>query len=250
MDLGIEEAHATEGMRKRIKAAVVASAGKLGLEIPNIGSTRSRREYNRYELPLPSIMQSDEPDMLIIEIAVMTPASPAKVRQIQSFIGEYCAAQGFDDAVSEYGLDAFDVRANSLERTFCDKVFALCDYYLSGEIPSRQLRHIYDLKKLSGAVDMDDDLLNLMTVVREQRVGGFRCPSADASVSIPATLREIVSTAAYKADYERLTMPLLYEGISYGDAIGVLELIARSLEEDERLRRPRSVLSWRGRAGA
>lgn len=140
--------------------------------------------------------------------------SPAKVRQIQSFIGEYCAAQGFDDAVSEYGLDAFDVRANSLERTFCDKVFALCDYYLSGEIPSRQLRHIYDLKKLSGAVDMDDDLLNLMTVVREQRVGGFRCPSADAGVSIPATLREIVSTAAYKADYERLTMPLLYEGIS------------------------------------
>lgn len=97
---------------------------------------------------------------------------------------------------------------------------------------------------------MDDDLLNLMTVVREQRVGGFCCPSADAGVSIPATLREIVSTAAYKADYERLTMPLLYEGISYGDAIGVLELIARSLEEDERLRRPRSVLSWRGRAGA
>ena len=77
MDLGIEEAHATEGMRKRIKAAVVASAGKLGLEIPNIGSTRSRREYNRYELPQPSIMQSDEPDMLIIETAVMTPASPA-----------------------------------------------------------------------------------------------------------------------------------------------------------------------------
>ena len=38
VDLGIEEAHATEGMRKRIKAAVVASAGKLGLEIPNIGS--------------------------------------------------------------------------------------------------------------------------------------------------------------------------------------------------------------------
>ena len=29
-------------------------------------------------------------------------------------------------------------------------------------------------------------------------------------------------------------MPLLYEEISYGDAIGVLELIARSLEEDER----------------
>lgn len=82
MDLGIEEAHATEGTRKRIKAAVVASAGKLGLEIPNIGSTRSRREYNRYELPLPSIMQSDEPGMLIIETAVMTPASPAKVRQI------------------------------------------------------------------------------------------------------------------------------------------------------------------------
>lgn len=234
VDLGIEEVHATEGMRKRIKAAVIASTDKLGLSISNINSTRSRREYNRYELPLPSILQSDEPDMLIIETAVMTPASPANVRQIQSFIGEYCALQGFDDVISEYNLGAFDVRANSLERTFCDKVFALCDYYLSGEIPSRQSRHIYDLKKLSSAVDLDDDLLNLMAVVREQRVGGFRCPSADASVNIPNTLREIISTAAYKADYERLTVPLLYEEVPYDDAIGALELIASTLKKDSR----------------
>ena len=73
-----------------------------------------------------------------------------------------------------------------------------------------------------------------MAVVREQRVGGFRCPSADASVSIPATLRKTVSTAAYKADYERLAMPLLYEEIAYDDAIDVLELIAQALEKDDR----------------
>ena len=89
VDLGIEEAHATEGMGKRIKAAVVASANKLGLDIPNIDNTRSRREHNRYELPLPPVVPSDEPDMLIIETALMTPVSPANFRQIQSFVGEH-----------------------------------------------------------------------------------------------------------------------------------------------------------------
>lgn len=234
VDLGIEEEHATEGMRKRIKAAVRSSANKLGLDIPNIASTKSRRDYNRYELPLPSFVPTDEPDMLIVETAVMTPASPANRRPIQSFIGTYCAEQGFDDAIAEYGLDAFVVRANSLERTLCDKVFALCDSYLEGRIPSRQSRHIYDLEKLLGAVELDERMRDLMAVVRAQRAGSFRCPAADADVCVPDMLRSIVATEAYRADYAELTVPLLYEELPYEQAVESLERIACLLEQDER----------------
>lgn len=234
VDIGIEEDHATEGMRKRIKASVQSAAAALGLSIPNISSTRSRRDYNRYELPLPSLAPLDEPDTLIVETAVMTPASPAGRRSLQSFVGEYCAASGFPDAIDEYGLAAFEVRANSLERTFCDKVFALCDYYLAGGIPPRQSRHVYDLRKLSEAIVLDEGLLDLMALVRSQREGGHACLSASSSVCVPDVLREIAATDAYKADYENLTGDLLYEDLPYEQAIGVLGQIASFLDEDGR----------------
>lgn len=230
VDLGVRGEHASEGMRKGIKAAVQASASKLGLNISNISDTKSRREYNRYELPLPSPVGTQEPNSLILETAVMTPASPANIRPIQSFIGEYCSSKGFNGVVREYALQPFNVNANSLERTFCDKVFALCDYYLLGNIPPRQSRHIYDLRKLCDNVIVDDALFELMDAVRSQREGRYHCPSADADICIPKILKEIIASASYETDYEHLTMPLLYEEISYSQAIESLDLIAGKME--------------------
>lgn len=89
VDLGIPFEHATEGMRKRIKRAVAESAEQLGLEIPNLGETRSRREYNRYDIALPATE-----DKLLLETAVMTPASPYLERPIQSFIGQFASERG------------------------------------------------------------------------------------------------------------------------------------------------------------
>ena len=53
IDLGIPFERATEGVRKNMKRAVVESAKTLGLSIPDIGSTRSRREFSRFEIALP-----------------------------------------------------------------------------------------------------------------------------------------------------------------------------------------------------
>lgn len=58
----------------RIKRAVLESAEELGLSIANLDRTRSRREYNRYEIPLPSIDGTSFNEQLIVETAVMTPA--------------------------------------------------------------------------------------------------------------------------------------------------------------------------------
>ena len=85
VDLGIAEEHATEGTRKAIKHAVMESAEALGLEIANLDETRSRRDYNRYVLALPS---RREP--LIVETAIMTPASPCGPKTVQSFDGHCC----------------------------------------------------------------------------------------------------------------------------------------------------------------
>lgn len=223
VDLGIPFEHATEGMRRGIKRAVVESADALGIEVSNLSETRSRREYNRYDIALGGAARS-----LILETAVMTPASPYNIRPVQSFIGSFVEARDANLA-KELDLLSFEVRANSLERTFADKVFAICDYYMSGDIPARQSRHIYDLHKLLGMVSLDDEMQSLIDTVRAQRIGGYGNPSADDGVDLSAVLEEIVVKESYRSDYERVTMPLLYEDVTYDEAVSALREIAAFL---------------------
>ena len=223
VDLGIPFEHATEGMRRGIKRAVVESADALGVEVSNLSETRSRREYNRYDIALGGAARS-----LILETAVMTPASPYNIRPVQSFIGSFVEARD-ENLAKELDLLSFEVRANSLERTFADKVFAICDYYMSGDIPARQSRHIYDLHKLLGMVSLDDEMQSLIDTVRAQRIGGYGNPSADDGVDLSAVLEEIVVKESYRSDYERVTMPLLYEDVTYDEAVSALREIAAFL---------------------
>ena len=226
VDLGIPYEHATEGMRRGIKHVVVESADALGVEISNLSETRSRREYNRYDIALGGVARS-----LILETAVMTPASPYNIKPAQSFVGAFVEARDAELA-GKFGLLAFEVRANSLERTFADKVFAICDYYMSGDIPVRQSRHIYDLHKLLGMISLDEEMRSLVEIVRAQRAGGYGNPSADDEVDLPAILMEIVEKESYRSDYERITMPLLYEDVTYDEAVTVLQEIATFLRFD------------------
>ena len=231
IDLGIEAIHATEGRRKAMKRAVLICLSKIGLEPSNLEETRSRREFNRYEVPIPPLDPAEPKDAFLVETAVMNPASPAEKMPLQSFIGEYCEAMGYREAVDAYGLERFEVLANSMERTFTDKVYAICDYYLAGIIPARQSRHIYDLYKLLSLVKLDDSLANLFETVRLQRKGGHRCPSAEDGVDVSAILLDIVGKDVYRKDYEDKTVPLLYEEIAYNEASSALPKIAAFLKK-------------------
>ena len=167
-----------------------------------------------------------------METALITPASPAVVKVVQSFVGDYCDSAGLHGVAEEYGLGPFKVNASSMERTFCDKVFAVCDYYLANEpIPPRQSRHIYDLRKLQGLIAFDDNLAGLFRTVRAQRLGKPRCPSADPEVDLPFVLRALAKHDAYKRDYLDTTMDLLYEEKPYEEASKALYDIADFIAE-------------------
>ena len=49
--------------------------------------------------------------------------------------------------IEKFSLSDFKMKTQCIERTFIDKVFALCDYFLQNKIPSHS-RHIYDIYKL------------------------------------------------------------------------------------------------------
>ncbi len=76
----------------------------------------------------------------------------------------------------------FDIQVQSLERTFVDKVFAICDYYIKKRT-TRLSRHIFDLYKMypivAGNTNKIVELKSLIGEVRELRASMWICPSAN-----------------------------------------------------------------------
>lgn len=110
------------------------------------------------------------------------------------------------------------MQVQSLERTFIDKVFAICDYRLQ-DMQDRDSRHLYDIAKLLPKVEIDDELGVLIDEVREDRMLFRNNPSAQPEHNIPEMLKEIISSRFYEQDYNNITKKLLYENVSYDEAI-------------------------------
>ena len=106
----------------------------------------------------------------------------------------------------------------SLERTFIDKIFAICDYRIQN-MQDRDSRHLYDICKLLPVIKMDLKLNELIDTVRNDRMHSKNNPSAQLEYNIPEMLKEIISSRFYESDYRNVTQKLLYEDISYDYAI-------------------------------
>lgn len=135
--------------------------------------------------------------------------------------------KGRKDLAERFLLDKFSMNLQSLERTYIDKVFALCDYYLQGR-SKRCSRHLYDIYKLASIIKYDDSFAALVKEVREHRVRMPICPSARESVNIPAVIKEFCENSFYREDYEAITGYFTADYVPYKDVIGVMREIAES----------------------
>ena len=69
------------------------------------------------------------------------------------------------------------MNVQSIERTFIDKVFAICDYRIQN-MQDRASRHLYDICKLLPVIKMDLKLDELIDTVRNDRMHSKNNPSA------------------------------------------------------------------------
>ena len=83
----------------------------------------------------------------------------------------------------------------------------------------RDSRHLYDIAKLLPKVSITPELDNLIDEVREDRMHSRNNPSAQPEHDIPKMLKEIISSKFYEPDYNNITKKLLYEDVSYDEAI-------------------------------
>ena len=220
----------SQGQMGKVKDAIKEIAEELGLIIPNIDETRSRRSYNKYLLAYETVnekLNDDLQPMVILETSFEEISFPTVIMPVHSYIGDMMETEA-PEMLEEYGLVPFDMKVQGIERTMIDKVFAICDYHMKGDV-RRHSRHIYDIYKILPLVPLTEELGKLVKEVREVRAKNVSiCHSAQHGVDVPGVLREIIGNDVYRTDYESVTSRILEEHISYDAAIEAVREIAES----------------------
>ena len=206
----------TQSERVKSKELIIEIAENLGLVLSNPEELKSRYDYNKYVFKYDSLF-SVIPLEIIIETSYYQSVYPVDKHVVGSFIGRFCLDRNI---ILPVPFEAAEVMMNvqSVERTFVDKVFAVCDYKIQN-MQDRDSRHLYDICKLLREVELNEELDKLIDMVRDDRMQSKNNPSAQLKYFIPDMLKEIIKSRFYEPDYKNVTQKLLYENISYDYAI-------------------------------
>ena len=218
-----------EARKRQLKKAVVVTMEELGFPITNLDMTRSRRHYNCYRATYPSMYEQSnilKPE-LVVETYVALLPFPTTKRMVDNYIYRFLNKINRLDLAENYDLMPFEITTQTIERTLADKVFALCDYYMQGEI-ERHSRHLYDIYKIVNAVGITEELAKLVPEVRAVRSELSICPSAKEGVCVTDILNEMIESQAYRKDYEEITLGLLFVPETYDTVIQSIKQLADS----------------------
>ncbi len=226
IDLNLQsETKPSESKKKQLKTCITQTISDLKFELTNADTIRSRRDFNRYIIDYPSSLSAVYlKEQLIVETVVYQRSYPTKKLKADCFIYQYLHANGYDSFINQYDLLPFELNVQAAERTMIDKLYALADYYLSNTTTEHS-RHIYDIYKLSEIVTIDNELKSLVSSVADERRTHKTCLSVQDGTNAADVLCEIINKKIYKEDYDTITIPLLFETVSYDTAVSALERI-------------------------
>lgn len=223
--------HLGEARRKKLKYNILKPiSDELRMPIENWNNIESDKDYNYYLFTYQPVSEdriSGIRSNVKLETALVSYSFPTEEKEVSSIIYE-ALENVAPDIVSDYGLQKFPMRVQSVSRTFLDKIFALCDYYLEGKT-KRYSRHLYDLYKLYPAIVIDDDFKALAEQVREHRSHLPICPSAKDGIDIKKLIYEFLDKKFYKCDYDTITKALTYDDVIYEQTALTLREIADKL---------------------
>lgn len=215
IDLSMER-RPTQSERARAKQLIISIGDNLGLKLTNPEEIKSRYDYNKYVFKYDS-MFAQIPLEIIVETSYYQTVYPVEKYVVGSFVGKFCRERQISLPIP---FEAAEVVMNvqSIERTFVDKVFAVCDYKIQN-MQDRDSRHLYDICKLLGCVILDEEMRELVVKVRNDRMQSKNNLSAQPKYNIPEMFKDIISSRFYEDDYKNVTQKLLYENIDYDYAV-------------------------------
>ena len=225
--------HIGEGRRKKLKYNVIQPVSELlHMPISNWNLTESDKDYNCYKFDYTSVLDDVSevgiiPPTIKVETALVSYAFPTEICQISSIIYD-TLKDDLTDIINNYELAPFNMQVQSVIRTFIDKIFALCDYYIQNK-SKRYSRHLYDVCKLYPNIKINESFIGMLEQVREHRSHLSICPSAQKNIDIKALIYEYLDNDFYKSDYESVTATLIADNVKYETAKETLKMIADKL---------------------
>ena len=206
----------TESERKISKELIVNIADSLGMNLMNPDKIRSRHDYNMFVFTYESLF-AQMPMEIIVETSYYQTVYPVEKHEVGSFVGKFCVDRKITLPIP-FEAATVQINVQSLNRTFIDKIFAICDYRIQ-DMQDRDSRHLYDICKLLSQVELNNELDALIDEVRDDRMFSKNNPSAQLEYNIPDMLKEIIQSRFYESDYRNITQKLLYEDIDYDYAV-------------------------------
>ena len=220
----------TSGERKKLKKLILEIIELLGMEFLNPDDVRSKRDHNEYNAGYNNIFHPDESTVpyIIIETIVVYRPYPIETKLISNYITKYLLSSDRNDIIETYELNSFEMPIQTIERTFIDKLFAICDYHLQKKY-FRYSRHIYDLHMIWTSDLIDIKIINdiLDEVIKDRQIYGTQNISCQPSVNPSETLNDIIISGAYKDDYNGITSTFIHKPVEYDICINTLKTILK-----------------------
>ena len=223
--------HIGESRRKKLKYNILKPISEeLGMPIQNWNNIQSDRDYNYYLFGYAPI--SEYPDVgllpgIKLETALISYAYPTEEKEVSSILYDTLKNE-IPDTLEEYNLLPFSMMVQSIDRTFIDKIYALCGYYMEGK-SKRYSRHLYDIYRLYPQITINGEFNALVKDVRKHRATLSICPSAKDEVDLYALIDEFLNNEFYKRDYEEITRTLIADNVTYEQTAHCLKDISDQL---------------------
>lgn len=218
----------TKSEKKGTNSLILKIADQLGLSINNGYEIKSGYDYNKYVFNYNSLLNNEQLE-IIVETNYYFPVYPIVKHSIQNFVNVFFEKNNITIPL-DFVEGKFDMNVQSLERTFIDKVFAVCDYKIQNMM-DRDSRHLYDIAKIYPHIKINEELVSLIKVVRADRMRSKNNPSAQLVYNINNLLISIIETNFFEKDFNFLTKKLLYEECTYEEVInnGIKKIIEHNI---------------------
>lgn len=222
--------------RRKLKSLIITTIENNNMEVINQNEVRSRRDFNSYKIKFDNTfeIESEVVSIIVIETIVTYRPYPTQKVDVSNFITNYLIEMNRFDIVENYNLYPFQMVIQSIERTFIDKLFAICDYHLLGKY-ERYSRHLYDIHMIWNSSQLNMKLLRsiVLDVVCDRQSYAERNPSCKIGSFPNKILKELIEKDVYKKDYLNITNILIYIPVPYEHCTNsVLEIIEAKIIPD------------------
>ncbi|MGD9639589.1 MAG: nucleotidyl transferase AbiEii/AbiGii toxin family protein [Alphaproteobacteria bacterium] len=223
---------AGRGLRKRLKENIITTIDKLGMKFLNPDEVQSDRDFNYYEVEFERLFESTPemtPHIKIETIAVYKPY-PCLRKDVSNYVTKYLLElEEGPNLIKKYDLETFEMSIQSIDRTFIDKLFALCDYHLE-KTYERYSRHLYDVHMIWNSGLLNKEIVTLIiddVIADRQRLSVYN-PSSKPGSRPREILQEIIDKKVFESDYNDITLGFIYKKVSYEKCIDTLKEILGS----------------------